>query len=160
VNVNNLPLSQSQVELNGTKKSTVPSLAMASSSTPCRRSRQLIELCFTVSLQVSRSRAANNLLLSRSQIGLHETKKSTMPSLVMTSLTPCQQRRQLIEPGFTVILQLSRSRAANNLPLSRSQVELNETKKCTATSLVVPSSTKCQRSRQLLEVPRADGAGS
>ena len=56
--VNNLPLSQSQVELNGTKKSTVPSLALASSSTPCRRSRQLIELCFTVSSQLFRSRAA------------------------------------------------------------------------------------------------------
>ena len=99
-------------------------------------------------------------LVMTSVVKLNETKESAVPSLVMTSSTPCQRRRQLIEPGFTVSLQLSRSRAANNLPLSRSQVELNETKKCTVTSLVMPSSTKCQRSRQLLEVPRADGAGS
>ena len=156
---NNLPLSRSQIEHNGTKHGTVSSF-VRTSLPPCRRSRQLHEHFFTVSVQSVRSRAANHSPWSRSQVELNGKKKRTVSSLVMTSSTPCRRRRQLIEPVFTESLQLFRSRAAKNLPWCRSQVEHNGTKKCTVTSLVMPSSTKCQRSRQLLEVPRADGAGS
>ena len=145
-----LPRSaRSQVENNGKKKSTVPSFDRTSLP-PCRRSRQLHEHFFTVSVQSVRSRAANHSPWSRSQVELNGKKKRTVSSLVMTSSTPCRRSRQLNEPFSTISLKLFRSRAVNNLPLSQSQDEPNETKKSTASSFFMTPSTPCQRSRQLI----------
>ena len=121
------------------------------SSTPCRRSRQLIEPYLAISLKLFRFLAAKNLPMSRPQVELIGTEKSTVPSFIITSSTPCRRSRQLIEPYGTISLKLFRSRAANNLPLSRPYVEHNGTKQSTVSSCVMTSSTPCRRSRQLIE---------
>ena len=89
-----VPLRRSQVEQNGKKKKTVSGFVVTPLA-PCRRSHQLIEPYWAISLKRLRSWVENKFPLNRSQVKHNGTKKSIVPSFFMTSSTPCRRSRQL-----------------------------------------------------------------